>query len=87
MILGLLGEAFFGQRLVTISYEDQLGRLTVRQIEAQFLYYNLPVWYVLVWERLRGGTILLDRPNPQDRCRTLAISTRARRGLCGGRGA
>ncbi len=22
---------------------------------AQFLYYNLPVWYVLAWDRLRSG--------------------------------
>lgn len=54
-ILSPLSDAFFGQRIATIAYEDQLGRLTVRQIEAQFLYYNLPVWYVLAWDRLRGG--------------------------------
>lgn len=33
-ILRPLSDAFFGQRLATITYQDQLGQLTVRQIEA-----------------------------------------------------
>jgi predicted DNA-binding transcriptional regulator YafY len=46
-------DAFMHQRLIRISYEDQNGTITDRDIEAQYLYYNVPVWYVLAWDRLR----------------------------------
>jgi predicted DNA-binding transcriptional regulator YafY len=54
---GLAGiaEAFFDMRCVSIDYVDQEGVTTSREVEPQFLYFNLPVWYVLAWDRLRGG--------------------------------
>jgi predicted DNA-binding transcriptional regulator YafY len=36
-----------------VRYQDQHGTVTDREIEAQFLYYNLPVWYALAWDRRR----------------------------------
>jgi predicted DNA-binding transcriptional regulator YafY len=46
-----------------VSYEDQQGVVTDREIEPQFLYYNLPVWYVLAWDLLRDDVRLfrIDR--------------------------
>jgi predicted DNA-binding transcriptional regulator YafY len=49
---GLL-DAFMHQRLALIRYEDQTRTTTDREIELQYLYYNVPVWYVLAWDRLR----------------------------------
>lgn len=54
-VLAPLADAFFGQRLARIRYQDQLGQASERTIEAHFLYYNLPVWYVLAWDRLRDS--------------------------------
>ncbi|MCI0685813.1 MAG: HTH domain-containing protein [Sporichthyaceae bacterium] len=46
-------DAFMHQRLIRIVYEDQHGAITGRDIEAQYLYYNVPVWYTLAWDHLR----------------------------------
>jgi predicted DNA-binding transcriptional regulator YafY len=46
-------DAFINRRLARIAYEDQEGVASTREIEAQYLYYNMPVWYVLAWDRLR----------------------------------
>jgi hypothetical protein len=46
--------AFMGRRLAEIRYVDQYGNVTDREIEAQYLYYNVPIWYVLAWDRLRA---------------------------------
>jgi predicted DNA-binding transcriptional regulator YafY len=48
-------EAFSRRRTALVRYEDQHGTLSEREIELQFLYYNLPVWYALTWDRLRDG--------------------------------
>jgi predicted DNA-binding transcriptional regulator YafY len=48
----LLG-AFLYQRVAAIRYQDQTGTLTDREIETQYLYHNVPVWYALAWDRLR----------------------------------
>jgi predicted DNA-binding transcriptional regulator YafY len=53
LVVRALSTAFFEQRLVEIGYVDQHGRITTRTVEAQFLYFNMPVWYVLGWDRLR----------------------------------
>lgn len=50
-----IAEAFFNQQCVTITYADQHGTITEREIEPHFLYLNLPVWYLLAWDRLRGA--------------------------------
>ncbi|MBC2904809.1 WYL domain-containing protein [Streptomyces cupreus] len=46
-------DAFANRQVAVISYEDQHARVTEREIELQYLYYNVPVWYVLAWDRLR----------------------------------
>jgi predicted DNA-binding transcriptional regulator YafY len=46
-------DAFVNRRMAVIRYQDQHRKVTVREIELQYLYYNVPVWYALVWDRLR----------------------------------
>jgi predicted DNA-binding transcriptional regulator YafY len=46
-------DAFMHRRLALIQYKDQVGTITDREIELQYLYYNVPVWYALAWDRLR----------------------------------
>ena len=46
-------DAFVNRRVAVIKYQDQHVNLTVREIELQYLYYNVPIWYALVWDRLR----------------------------------
>lgn len=46
-------EAFANRRAAVISYQDRHARITEREIELQYLYYNVPVWYALAWDRLR----------------------------------
>lgn len=53
--LGAIAEGFFNTRCVQIEYVDQNGTTTSREIEPQFLYLSLPVWYLLAWDRLRGA--------------------------------
>src|SRR5687767_11532857 len=48
-----IAEAFFGMRCIAIDYVDQRGATTTREVEPQFLYLSLPVWYLLAWDRLR----------------------------------
>lgn len=50
-----IAEAFFNSRCVAIEYVDQNGAITSREVEPQFLYLNVPVWYLLAWDRLRGA--------------------------------
>lgn len=47
-------EAFMRQRVATIRYTDTSGATSTREIEPHYLYFSLPVWYVLAWDRLRG---------------------------------
>ena len=53
--LTLIKSAFFEMRLLRIAYADEAGQETVREVEPQFLYLNLPVWYLLAWDRLRDA--------------------------------
>ncbi|HJT15453.1 MAG TPA: WYL domain-containing protein [Dongiaceae bacterium] len=53
--LGGIAEAFFDSRCIAIDYMDQNGVTTSREVEPQFLYLNVPVWYLLAWDRLRGA--------------------------------
>ena len=46
-------EAFFNQRCLRITYEDRNGAMTTRDIEPQFLFLSLPIWYLLAFDRLR----------------------------------
>jgi predicted DNA-binding transcriptional regulator YafY len=52
-VTGALLESFLYQLVAVISYADQMGTVTEREIETQYLYYNVPVWYALAWDRLR----------------------------------
>lgn len=56
-------EAFSGQRLLRLTYVDQGGNATDREVEVQFLLYSLPLWYALVWDRLRDDvrSLRIDR--------------------------
>jgi predicted DNA-binding transcriptional regulator YafY len=53
--LGDLAEAFFNQRCISMTYEDQSGKVTTREIEPQYLYLSVPVWYLLAFDKLRQG--------------------------------
>ncbi|MEV4334766.1 WYL domain-containing protein [Streptomyces sp. NPDC049597] len=46
-------DAFARRRTALMRYEDRHGAVTEREIELQFLYYNMPVWYALAWDLLR----------------------------------
>lgn len=50
-----IADAFFNMKCIAIDYVDQNGIVTSRNVEPQFLYLNVPVWYLLAWDRLRGG--------------------------------
>jgi predicted DNA-binding transcriptional regulator YafY len=47
-------ETFTRQHVAEIRYSDQTGTLSHRSIEVHYLYYSLPVWYALAWDRLRN---------------------------------
>lgn len=51
--LSIITEAFFNHRCLRITYEDRNGSMTTRDIEPQFLFLSLPVWYLLAFDRLR----------------------------------
>jgi predicted DNA-binding transcriptional regulator YafY len=53
--LATVAQAFLEARCLEIEYADEAGRVTRRMIEPQFLYFNLPVWYLLVWDRMRAA--------------------------------
>jgi predicted DNA-binding transcriptional regulator YafY len=50
-----IAEAFLTMRCIEIAYVNENGTFTTRVIEPQFLYLNIPVWYLLAWDRLRGA--------------------------------
>ena len=50
-----IAEAFFNMRCIAIDYVDGNGATTSRDVEPQFLYLSMPVWYLLAWDRLRGA--------------------------------
>jgi predicted DNA-binding transcriptional regulator YafY len=55
--------AFAQQKVAIIDYRDGNGVRSQRTVEAQYLYYALPVWYLVAWDRLRGDirTFRFDR--------------------------
>jgi len=53
--LSAVADAFFNMRCIAIDYIDRKGVSTSREVEPQFLYFNIPVWYLLAWDRLRGA--------------------------------
>jgi predicted DNA-binding transcriptional regulator YafY len=73
-----LMQAFLYQRVASIRYRDQSGTLTDREIETQYLYYNMPVWYALAWDRLRDD-VRFFRLDRLYRIQPLAADFRLRR--------
>ncbi|MGH6891041.1 MAG: helix-turn-helix transcriptional regulator [Dongiaceae bacterium] len=53
--LAVAAQAFFEARCLKIEYVDQARNVSTREIEPQFLYLNVPVWYLLVWDRMRAA--------------------------------
>jgi predicted DNA-binding transcriptional regulator YafY len=50
-----VADAFFNMQCISIDYIDQKGATTSREVEPQFLYFCMPVWYLLAWDRLRDA--------------------------------
>jgi predicted DNA-binding transcriptional regulator YafY len=53
--LAAVKSAFLERRRLKVAYTDEAGRVTSREVEPQFLYLNVPVWYLLAWDYLRDG--------------------------------
>ncbi|NUN06623.1 MAG: WYL domain-containing protein, partial [Bdellovibrio sp.] len=55
--------AFFEMKVLKIFYKDEQGRITERDIEAQYLLLSWPLWYVMAWDRLRNDirSLRVDR--------------------------
>jgi predicted DNA-binding transcriptional regulator YafY len=64
--------AFFEMRRLVVRYCDEAGRETTREIEPQYLYLNLPVWYLLAWDHLRDDVrfFRIDRLRAAERLDT-----------------
>lgn len=58
-----LQDAFLLQRLLQFRYRDAQGCASVRTVEPHCLLLNVPVWYLLAWDRQRQAprTFRLDR--------------------------
>ncbi len=59
-------EAFATHRVATIRYENRHATTTDRQVEFHYLYYSVPIWYALVWDRLRDDVRSLRVDRIQD---------------------
>jgi len=53
--LAAIAEGFFASRVIEIVYAAERGEPTQRPIEPHYLYFSLPVWYLLAHDRLRGA--------------------------------
>lgn len=62
-VTGPILEAFVHLRIARLTYTDQNGVTTQRDIEPQYLYLNVPVWYALAFDHLRSAVrfFRLDR--------------------------
>lgn len=78
LITQALLNSFLYQRVAAIRYTDQAGEITEREIETQYLYYNVPVWYALAWDRLRDD-VRFFRIDRIQRIQPLAREFRLRR--------
>jgi predicted DNA-binding transcriptional regulator YafY len=64
-----LADAFLSERCAVIEYVDRNGVPTSREIEPQFLYLSMPIWYLLAWDRLREAV----RHFRADRIRSVTV--------------
>jgi predicted DNA-binding transcriptional regulator YafY len=65
--------AFANRRVAVITYHDRQAHVTERKVELQYLYYNVPVWYALAWDRLRDDV----RSFRIDRIKTVQLHSEA----------
>jgi predicted DNA-binding transcriptional regulator YafY len=58
-----LQQAFFAMRHLQFQYEDGCGKFSQREVEAQYLLWAWPFWYLLCWDTQRHAvrTFRLDR--------------------------
>lgn len=54
-LMPAIARAFYNMHSLQISYRDQNGSLTQRQVEPHYLLLNMPAWYLLCWDSLRQG--------------------------------
>lgn len=56
-------EAFAGRRVAAVRYQDNRATITEREVEVHYLYFGVPIWYALGWDRLRNDvrTFRIDR--------------------------
>jgi predicted DNA-binding transcriptional regulator YafY len=57
-VLGPVQDAFFEQRALEVGYRSA-RELTTRLVEPHYLMLAWPVWYLLVWDHLRGAVRIL----------------------------
>jgi len=50
-----IAEGFFAARVIEIVYVGETGEPLRRVIEPHYLQFNMPVWYLLAHDRLRGA--------------------------------
>ncbi len=53
--MAAISAGFFNMQCLQIDYHDQNGSVTKRHIEPHYLVFNMPVWYLLAWDRLRNA--------------------------------
>lgn len=68
-LLHTLELAFFERRVLSMEYIDRHGQATSRHIEPHGLLLNMPTWYVVAHDRLRGA----PRMFRVDRIRALVL--------------
>lgn len=51
-----ISEAFLQCKLMRIEYQSEGGEITTRDIEAQFILLNWPIWYIISWDHLRNSS-------------------------------
>jgi predicted DNA-binding transcriptional regulator YafY len=59
----VLQNAFFSQRMISVTYQDVEGKKSYRVIEPQYFLLNHPSWYVLAFdiEKQAGRSFRVDR--------------------------
>lgn len=68
--LAAIAEGFVAARVIEIVYAGETGRPLRRVIEPHYLQLNMPVWYLLAHDRLRGAV----RHFRVDRVRSAVLS-------------
>ncbi|WP_286233674.1 helix-turn-helix transcriptional regulator [Thalassotalea sediminis] len=48
--------SFLQRKSLSIEYTSEAGINTQREIEAQFILLNWPIWYIIAWDHLRNAS-------------------------------